>query len=1069
MKTKDQYIYGTFSRDQFNSEGVRMLTVSLPHIQIVSLNNITVENSIFRSYSSVDDANKQQVQFDTPAVCNFPADNLERTMAFRNNYITSDAQIKDPGLQYFIICAQKSDLGKRKQICIFENILAENVKSFISFMAITSGNLNLTLTNITQRNVSQGPFQTFQLQLQGGATSTIQLRDIAFINCVTQSRIVILFLFYQHIRVDNLKMINNTRNCNEKEWTMFHKRGYQSNNWNLSIQQFVLFREQYLFKLNEDVQVGSYIIRFDEYSEGSNPELNSTFKNITMKNCQTNFLLFGGFKDNGITDLNKLYVMFMINLNIVNNIISREQAIIKIDYFISTDNSQVIISNSTFKNNSFTSGGDLIKATQNSRNPMIIENTYFTENFQGKIQIQAGDVRMTNLPLQVQINNCNVTNNIPLIVSFIKINTNSRLVINDSVFHKTLSLSRGSVLIADYQKTWTMTEQVIISLYKMPQFFTDAMEIKDDLKYQIMLRPFDGLIKFDSVNLTLESTSIQAFLVQQSTLILFNTNFTNCQSKDSGGAILITKLCQQNMTDDVYIGNMALVEGGAFSYNKYRPRMVGVNFSQDNYAPYGPQFSGYPYGVKIISYERNSIASGQQYTGEIVVALVDADQNIITNDGQSCQICGVGFYSLQQQSNQCYECPSHSECLGEDKINVKKGYWRSGFYSTNIIECLIEEACIGGFITTNKSSNDLCNLGYGGNLCHSCILQGDQQFTRIGKHECGLCPSKAMNLLYILGIFIGLVVALLILLWINLRSKNESETSIAIRILMNYFHILTSAASFNLNWPAYLEKFLGIYSAVGQSAETFISFDCFLQDTGFTEPGGSTYYFKVIVIILLPFVLGMIFLIFFFVKKLLQKTSVQNFQRQVIVSFIFLLFSIHPTITRMTSSLYFCMELDKNEQWLQTDLEIRCWSGSHLKWSLGIGLPAIILWVVGLPVMGFLYLRRNQQQLDDPIFFGKYKMIYQGLKRKYFYWEFANILRKVLLISINVFLNLYPNIFKALLSLLTMSIFMKIQQNIQPYKNPVINQLAHREIMTSISTFFGALFFHFVGTVYSNR
>eukprot|EP00347_Sterkiella_histriomuscorum_P016874 403351514 len=480
------------------------------------------------------------------------------------------------------------------------------------------------------------------------------------------------------------------------------------------------------------------------------------------------------------------------------------------------------------------------------------------------------------------------------------------------------------------------------------------------------------------------------------------------------------------MTDDLYIGNIALIQGGSFSYNKYRPRMIGVNFSHDNYAPYGPQFSGYPYGVKIMSQEKTLVASGQQYTGQIVVALVDADQNIITNDDTSCYICGLGFYSLQQTSNQCYECPSHSDCLGEDKISVNKGYWRSSYLSTNIIECLNKEACVGGQLTTINSLNQLCDFGYGGNLCHSCIIQGDKQFTRIGKHECGLCPSKSVNILYILGIFIALVIGLLLLLWVNLRNKKESETSITIRILLNYFHILTSAASFNLDWPVYLQKFLGIYSAVGETAESFISFDCFLQDTGFTEPGSSTYYFKVLVIVVLPFILGIIFLIFFFFKKLFYKTSLQNFKRQIIVSCIVLLFAIHPTITRMTSSLFFCMELDTNEYWLQTDLEISCWGGSHLKWSLGIGIPAILLWVIGIPIMGFLYLKRNQQRLDDSIFFEKYKIIYQGLKRKYFYWEFANILRKVFLISVNVFLNLYPNIFKALLTLCGYCIFSTI-------------------------------------------
>lgn len=89
----------------------------------------------------------------------------------------------------------------------------------------------------------------------------------------------------------------------------------------------------------------------------------------------------------------------------------------------------------------------------------------------------------------------------------------------------------------------------------------------------------------------------------------------------------------------------------------------------------------------------------------------------------------------------------------------------------------------------------------------------------------------------------------------------------------------------------------------------------------------------------------------------------------------------------------------------------------------------------------------------------KYRMIYQGLKPTCFYWEFINFLKKVFLVAVNVFLNLYSNIFKALLSLMILFIFLRMQVKLQPYKKPLINELEHREFMTTIGTFFGALFF----------
>ncbi len=69
------------------------------------------------------------------------------------------------------------------------------------------------------------------------------------------------------------------------------------------------------------------------------------------------------------------------------------------------------------------------------------------------------------------------------------------------------------------------------------------------------------------------------------------------------------------------------------------------------------------------------------------------------------------------------------------------------------------------------------------------------------------------------------------------------------------------------------------------------------------------------------------------------------------------LYALHPTITRMSTSLFFCMELDPNEEWLQSDLEIRCWQSDHIKWSIAIGMPSLLLWVIGMPILGYFFLR----------------------------------------------------------------------------------------------------------------
>ena len=61
------------------------------------------------------------------------------------------------------------------------------------------------------------------------------------------------------------------------------------------------------------------------------------------------------------------------------------------------------------------------------------------------------------------------------------------------------------------------------------------------------------------------------------------------------------------------------------------------------------------------------------------------------------------------------------------------------------------------------------------------------------------------------------------------------------------------------------------------------------------------------------------------------------------------------------------------------------------------------LWVVGLPILGITFLWMMKSHHNDSTFRKRFIIIYQGYKPKVFYWEFVNMLRKVLLAGINVF------------------------------------------------------------------
>ena len=72
-----------------------------------------------------------------------------------------------------------------------------------------------------------------------------------------------------------------------------------------------------------------------------------------------------------------------------------------------------------------------------------------------------------------------------------------------------------------------------------------------------------------------------------------------------------------------------------------------------------------------------------------------------------------------------------------------------------------------------------------------------------------------------------------------------------------------------------------------------------------------------------------------------------------------------------------------------------------------VAIPSTIFWGLLVPLLAFKYLKKNLGLLKEENFKRSYGFLYDGYKKKKFYWEFVILYRKMSMVFIAVFLVSY--------------------------------------------------------------
>jgi hypothetical protein len=168
---------------------------------------------------------------------------------------------------------------------------------------------------------------------------------------------------------------------------------------------------------------------------------------------------------------------------------------------------------------------------------------------------------------------------------------------------------------------------------------------------------------------------------------------------------------------------------------------------------------------------------------------------------------------------------------------------------------------------------------------------------------------------------------------------------------------------------------------------------------------------------------------------------------------------VHPNIVKMNFAVFSCQAIQSGEYWLIDNLDIRCWDTTHVAYSVCVALPCIIVWGIGVPTLIWIYLARHQDELDLIESKLRFGFLYNGYRKRTFYWEFVILYRKILVICCAVFLGTISVPVQALTVLLILLVFLYSQSNTRPYSHPTLNELEIRGIMVASVTIFCGLYF----------
>jgi len=270
------------------------------------------------------------------------------------------------------------------------------------------------------------------------------------------------------------------------------------------------------------------------------------------------------------------------------------------------------------------------------------------------------------------------------------------------------------------------------------------------------------------------------------------------------------------------------------------------------------------------------------------------------------------------------------------------------------------------------------------------------------------------------------------------KIDNPTNTSIIMKIAAAHLQIIAIAAGLPFQWPATTIVLFRAFDVVSSVSEDVVNLECVYSDESDRSGDTSVVYSTTLLILLGPFFFVMAVTLFWLVVHMFRLRKYRTYlktrpdhpeeeeefedaaarqqhdsievaevageekvdeevvpptttipslptweqtKQKVVVSMIVVMVLVHPTLTRKSVQLLTCDSLGENDPntYLRRDLQIVCWEGSHLIWAMMIGIPFLVLYAAGIPLVSvFVMYRRKHKLHTDESTVSRFGFLYLG-------------------------------------------------------------------------------------------